>query len=135
GEASSEESGLSAAEAKRVCDAIPAPRPWTKEESDKLLTEAIARFADLKRHNDALVAQRGVGGFAGAKSSFWKAISAGDQARAESIIRPHLKPGFNARQVASTIDGTSCIGVVYRILHAVYTSLGREEEWKAIEKC
>jgi hypothetical protein len=130
-----EEAALTTAEATRICSAIPAPRPWTAEESAKLVDETVRRFAELKRNNDALVARRGVGGFAGAKSAVWKAISAGDNARAASLIRPHLKPGFDASQVVSTIDGTSCIGVVYRVLGAVYTSLGRADEWKAIEKC
>jgi hypothetical protein len=134
-EASTDESNLTTAEATRVCNAIAAPRPWTQAESEQLLAETVRRFAELKRNNDALVAQRGVGGFAGAKSSVWKAISTGDRARAATIIRPHLKPGFDANQVAGTIDGTSCIGVVYRVLGAVYASLGRAEEWKAIEKC
>jgi hypothetical protein len=135
GSEASEEAALSTAEATQICNAIPAPRPWTQDESEKLLRETVARFADLKRDNDRLVAQRGVGGFAGAKSSVWKAISTGDRARAATIIRPHLKPGFDANAVVKTIDGTSCIGVVYRVLGAVYTSLGRADEWKAIEKC
>src|SRR5688572_21833599 len=70
-DSSREESNLTTAEATRICNAIPAPKAWTREEADKLITESVRRFADLKRSNDALIARRGVGGFAGAKSAVW----------------------------------------------------------------
>jgi hypothetical protein len=129
------EGALTTAEATRICNAIPAPRAWTPEESEKLVTQTVSRFAELKRSNDALIARQGVGGFAGAKSGVWKAIVANDKTRAANLVRPHLKPGFDARKVVDEMDGTSCIGVVYRVLKAVYADLGRAEEWAAIEKC
>lgn len=133
-----EEAPLTAAEraeAEAACGRIQAPRPWTREESEKLLTESARRFAELKRSNDALIARRGVGRFAGAKSATYKAVLSGDRRRVKELIRPHLKPGFDLDDVAADIEGTSCIGVVYRILGAVYADLGRADEWKTVETC
>lgn len=123
------------AEAERVCDLIQPPRPWTRAESEKLLTESARRFNELKRENDALIARRGVGRFAGAKSAVYKAKLENNRRRMKDLIRPHLKAGFDLDAVVDEVEGTSCIGVVYRILSAVYKDLGREQEWKTIEAC
>lgn len=130
------ESNLTNAQKDAVCAAIPAPRPWTTAEQTKLASEVVRRFVDLKKKNDALITQRGVGGYAGARTEIWKAISLrNDRAEAAALIKPKLKPGYDAMQVANEMQGTSCIGRVYEILREVYRSLGREGEWAAIEKC
>jgi len=118
-----------------VCNAIPTPRPWTADETTLLLERTVERFSEMKRENDALIARRGVGAYAGVKTEVMKAIDRRDYAAAAAIIRPKLKPGFDANVVAREIAGTSCIGRVYAILRDVYAELGRTDEWKAIEKC
>ncbi|MBS2017583.1 MAG: hypothetical protein JST00_32180 [Deltaproteobacteria bacterium] len=129
------ESNLTSAEKDAICNRIPAPRAWTADEQSKLASEVVRRFVELKKNNDALVAQRGVGGYAGARTEVYKALGRNDVAAAAAIIKPKLKPGFDAMQVAKSIQGTSCIGRVYEVLREVYKSLGREAEWTAIEKC
>lgn len=130
------ESNLTNSEKEALCNAIPAPRPWTPEEREKLRSEVVRRFVELKKKNDALVEQRGVGGYAGARTEIWKAISIrNDRAAAARLIAPKLKPGFDATRVAAEMQGTSCIGRVYEILREVYKSLDRGAEWAAIEKC
>ncbi|MBX3185697.1 MAG: hypothetical protein KF819_01730 [Labilithrix sp.] len=130
------ESNLTNAEKEAVCNAIPAPRPWTAEEHARLAAEVVRRFVDLKKKNDALIARRGVGAYAGARTEIWKAISLrNDRAAAAAMIKPKLKPGFDERVVAAEMQGTSCIGRVYEVLREVYEGLGRGAEWKAVEKC
>ncbi len=130
------ESNLTNSEKEAICNAIPAPRPWTADEKTKLASETVRRFVDLKKKNDALTATRGVGGYAGARTEIWKAISIrNDRAAAAALIKPKLKPGFDANRVAAEMQGTSCIGRVYDILREVYKDLGRGTEWAAIEKC
>lgn len=130
------ESNLTATEKERICNAIPAPRPWTAEEKTKLASETVRRFVELKKTNDALIKSRGVGNYAGARTEIWKAISIrNDRAAAAALIKPKLKPGFDANRVAAEMQGTSCIGRVYDVLREVYKDLGRATEWAAIEKC
>lgn len=131
----SQESNLTSSEKDAICNRIPAPRAWTPEEQSKLASEVVRRFVELKKKNDALVKERGVGGFAGARTEVYKALGRNDIAAAAAIVKPKLKPGFDATQVAKSIQGTSCIGRVYEVLREVYKSLGREAEWTAIEKC
>lgn len=130
------ESALTNAERDAVCNAIPKPRPWTKAEFKRLQNEVVTRYVALKRSNDALIAQRGVGGYAGARTEIWKAISLrNDRAAAASLLRSRLKPGYDANQVAREMQGTSCIGRVYEILKASYQAIGRGDEWAPIERC
>jgi hypothetical protein len=131
---SSAESALTTAEKTALCNAIPT-RPLSAQEGAALRKEVITRFAKLKRDNDALLARRGVGGFAGGRSAFMLAIYAGDEARATALIAPKLKPGFNARTVAKEIQGTSCIGRVYAVFKESYAAIGRGADWAPIEKC
>lgn len=131
----SQESNLTSSEKDAICNRIPSPRAWTPEEQSKLVSEVVRRFVELKKKNDALVKERGVGGFAGARTEVYKAIVRNDIVAAAAIVKPKLKPGFDATQVAKSIQGTSCIGRVYEVLREVYKSLGREAEWTAIEKC
>ncbi len=130
-----EDGKTDSATATAICNAIPTPRPWTKQETDQLLDLTVARFSALKRDNDALIKRRGVGAYAGVKTEVQKAIDRRDWSTAAAIIRPRLKPGYDARTVVKEIAGTSCIGRVYAVLREVYAELGRAEEWKAIEKC
>lgn len=130
----SSEEALTTTEKEAVCNAIPS-KPFTAQDGETFRNEVITRFARLKRDNDALLARRGVGGYAGGRSEFMKAIYAGDEARAAQLIAPKLKPGFNARIVAKEIQGTSCIGRVYAVFKESYATLGRAAEWPAIEKC
>ena len=132
---SGSESALTNTERKAVCAAIPAPRAWTEAEQTRLRDEVVRRFIEMKRKNDALIASRGVGAFAGVKSEVMKAIDRGDRATAIALVRAKLKPGHDPARVVDEIAGTSCIGRVYEILRAVYTDLGRTTEWNAIEKC
>ena len=129
------ESALTNTEKKAVCAAIPAPRPWTEAEQTRLRDEVVRRFVEMKRKNDAQIATRGVGSFAGVKSEVMKAIDRGDRASAIALVRAKLKPGNDPARVVDEIAGTSCIGRVYAVLGAVYADLGRGDEWKAIEKC
>ena len=130
------ESALTSSQKDVICNAIPSPRAWTPAEQTKLASEVVRRFVELKKNNDALIAQRGVGNYTGARTEIWKAISLrDDRAAAAALIKPRLKPGFDAARVAAEMQGTSCIGRVYEILREVYKSLGRESEWAAIEKC
>jgi len=130
------ESNLTSTEKQAICNAIPAPRPWTADEKTKLASETVRRFVELKKKNDALIQTRGVGGYAGARTEIWKAISLrNDRAAAAALIKPKLKPGFDANRVAAEMQGTSCIGRIYDILREVYKDLGRGTEWAAIEKC
>lgn len=129
-----EEGGTTPTEAEALCNLI-TPSAWSAADSDALLTGVVAGFAKLKRDNDALIDQRGVGAFAGSNTDTWKAIAAGDYATAAAILAPHLANGYDADDVAHEIAGTSCIGRVYRVLDEVYTSLGRGAEWDRIEAC
>ena len=133
----STESDLSASERDAICNAIPRPRPWTQAEADRLLAEVGRRAAEAKRANDRLIDQRGVGRYVGAGTKLGVAIGSSDWATAARIVRASgkLKPGYDADRVVREIKGTSCIGWVYRTLDAVYTDLGRHDEWAAIEKC
>lgn len=133
--ASGAESALTNGEKKAICAAIPAARPWSDAEKVKLRDEVVRRFVETKRKNDALIASRGVGSFAGVKSEVMKAIDRGDRAAAIAAVKPKLKPGNDAARVVDEIAGTSCIGRVYAVLAAVYADLGRADEWRAIEKC
>lgn len=126
---------LTASEKSAICDAIPTPRAWTADESQKLLSEVVRRVAEEKRKNDALIRERGVGAYAGAGTELWQAIERGDKARAAAILRPKLVRGADALRVVSEIKGTSCIGFLYTIMRDVYASLDRASEWAAIEKC
>jgi hypothetical protein len=128
------EENLTNAEKDALCNAIPT-KPLTATEGQAFAREVTTRFAKLKRDNDALLAQRGVGGFAGGRSEFMKAIYANDMARAKALIAPKLKPGFRADVVAKEIQGTSCIGRVYAVFKEAYTAVGRGADWAAIEKC
>lgn len=131
------ESNLTASERDALCNAIPKPRPWTQAESAKLLAEVARRAAEAKRSNDALIDARGVGGFVGAGTKLGTAIGQSDFTTAAQLLRASgkLKPGVDANKVARELKGTSCIGWVYRTLDAVYTDLGRRDEWAAVEKC
>ncbi len=129
------EAPLTSAEKNAICDAIPAPRPWSTEESTRLLEIVVRRFADLKRQNDALIASRGVGAYAGVRTDVMKAIASGDKRRAIDIVRPKVRPGHDAARIVDELAGTSCIGRVYAILAAAYADLDRGDEWRAIEKC
>lgn len=126
---------LTASEKQAICNAIPRPRAWTAQESDKLLSEVVRRVAELKRKNDQLIRDRGVGMYAGAGTDFWRAMESGNKARAAQILQPKLKPGNDAMRVAGEIKGTSCIGFLYSIMREVYATLDRSAEWAAIEKC
>jgi hypothetical protein len=132
-----ESDDVSAAERDAICNAIRPARPWTQEESARLLAEVGRRAAETKRANDALIDQRGVGGYVGAGTKLGAAIGQGDLTTAAQIVRASgkLKAGFDANRVVREIKGTSCIGWVYRTLDAVYTDLGRKDEWAQIEKC
>jgi hypothetical protein len=131
----SAESNLTSSEKEAICNAIPTPRPWTADESTKLLDGVVRRVVQAKRQNDALIRERGVGGYAGAGTNFWKAIDRGDKNAAAAILRPKLKPGYDALRIAGEIKGTSCIGYLYTVLRDVYAELDRSSEWAAIEKC
>lgn len=133
----STESGLSDAQKEAVCSAIPAPRPWTEADAAFLLREVGRRASETKRANDALIAERGIGGYVGAGTKLGDAIGREAWDEAASLIRASgkLKPGHDASRVARELKGTSCIGWVYRTLDAIYTDLGRRDEWAAIEKC
>ncbi len=131
----SAESNLTTAEKEAICNAIPAARPWTAAESEQLLDDVIRRVVEAKRKNDALIRERGVGGYAGAGTNFYKAILRNDKVAAAAILRPKLKPGYDALQIAGEIKGTSCIGYLYTVLRDVYADLGRSSEWAAIERC
>lgn len=128
-------SDLTTAQKEAVCNAIPAPRPWTAAESQRLLESVVRRFSELKRDNDALIAERGVGRYAGVKTDVMKALDAGNLDEAARLLRPHLRRGHDARSAAKEIQGTSCIGRVYSVLREAYAELGRGAEWGAIEKC
>ncbi len=128
-------SNLTSAEKDAICNAVPRGRAWTAEESEQLLVEVAKKAVETKRANDALIAQRGVGGYVGAGTDFWKAIGRNDKAAAAAILRPKLKPGFDAARIAGEIKGTSCIGWVYTLLKDVYGRMGRANEWSAIERC
>ena len=129
-----QESALTKSEKDVVCAAVPT-HVFTQAESDKLRTGVVSRFISLKKQNDALIKQRGVGAYAGVRSSVMKAVDRGDLTTAANLIQPKLKPGNDARTIASELQGTSCIGRVYAILREVYKDLGRQSEWAAIEKC
>lgn len=129
------ESALTSDEKAALCNAIPTPRAWTAEESTRLGREVVQRFLELKRTNDALIRERGVGRYAGARSGVMKRINAGDKSGATADVRAHVKPGVNAASIVDEIQGTSCIGVVYRVLRESYATLGRQNEWAAVEKC
>jgi hypothetical protein len=126
---------LTSSEKQAICNAIPRPRAWTTQESDKMLSEVVRRVSELKRKNDQLIRDRGVGMYAGAGTEFWQAMESGNKTRAAQILQPKLKPGNDARTVAGEIKGTSCIGFLYTIMREVYATLDRSPEWAAIEKC
>ena len=134
-DARTEESMLTTSEKEAVCNAIPRARSWTPAESKVLLDAFVASVVKRKVENDALIASRGVGGYAGAGTEVWKAIERGDKAAAAALLRPKLKPGNDPLRVAGEIKGTSCIGYLYTVFKEVYATLGRESEWAAIEKC
>lgn len=131
------ESDLTTSEKEALCNAIPRPRAWTQAEADMLLAEVGRRAAETKRKNDALIDERGIGGHVGAGTKLGDALGREDWNGAAQLIRASgkLKPGFDANRVAREMKGTSCIGWVYRTLDAIYTQMGRREEWAAIEKC
>lgn len=129
-----EEGGTTPTEAEALCNQIQSSA-WTPEESRALLEDVIARFAQLKRDNDALIDQRGVGAFAGSNTETWKAIARGDKATAVAEIQDHVAYGYDAEEIVDEIAGTSCIGRVYRVFDEAYTALGRGAEWDAIERC
>jgi hypothetical protein len=128
-------SNLTRTEKEAICNAIPAPRAWTAEETELLLGEVTKRAVEMKRTNDALIAQRGVGGYVGAGTDFYKALLRNDKPAAAAIIRAKLKPGYDALRVAGEVKGTSCIGWDYVVLKEAYTKMGRANEWTAIERC
>ena len=129
-----EEGGTAPTEAAAIC-ALIEPTTWTAADAQALLEGVVDAFATLKRDNDALIDQRGVGAFAGSNTDTYKAIASGDKATAIALIQDHVAPGYDAADVVDDIAGTSCIGRVYRVLDQVYTALGRGDEWKAIERC
>jgi hypothetical protein len=133
--ADSTESELTTAEKQSVCNAIPSPRRWTESESDRLLNEVVSRFVKLKRDNDALIATRGVGQYAGTRSQTYKATLEGRVDEAAARIAPYVKDGSNPRAIAENLRGTSCIGRVYSVLKGAYAAIGRSSEWAAVEKC
>lgn len=128
---------LTPEEKAALCAAIPAPRPWTAAEQQQLLDRFVASAVKRKIENDALIRDRGVGGFTGAGTGVWKALSKDppDVTKAAELIRPRLKPGQDAMAVARSMKGTSCIGYLYTVFKEVYDALGRSNEWAAIEKC
>lgn len=128
------EENLTTSEKNAVCNAI-VSRPLSAAEGTRLQAEVIARFAKLKRDNDALIAKRGIGALAGGRSEFMKALDAGDETRAIALIKPRLKAGYDARAVIKEVKGTSCIGRVYAVLKDSYAAIGRAADWAPIEKC
>lgn len=110
-------------------------RAWSSSEATLLRERVITRFAELKRDNDALIDRRGVGSYVGANTDTWRAMVAGDRATAAAQIGPHVKRGYDVETVLDELQGTSCIGRVYRVLDEVYRELGRRDEWAAIEAC
>lgn len=121
-------------EAEALCDQI-ALTTWSAADSEALLDGVVTRFAQLKRDNDALIEERGVGAYVGSNTETWQAIVNGDRATAAALVEPHLEPGYDIEEVLDELAGTSCIGRVYRVLAEVYASLGHGTEWDAIEKC
>lgn len=118
-----------------LCNAVSVTRPWTQAEASSLLNEVVRRYVVLKRDNDALIRQRGVGRYAGVRSATYQAVEAGNFAGAAALLAPKIKDGSNATAVAREIYGTSCIGRVYSILRASYAAIGRSAEWDAVERC
>lgn len=129
-----EEGGTAPTEAEALCNQIQATS-WTPAEADSLLQGVVAAFATLKRDNDALIDERGVGGFVGSNTDTYKALVAGNKAGAVALIQDHVADGYDAEAIVDELVGTSCIGRVYRVLDQVYTALGRGAEWDRIEAC
>lgn len=127
--------GAASTEQVTICGSTLTRRPWGAADHDKLPSEVVRRFVELKTRNDALIASRGVGGYVGVNTSTWQAIESGNVASAAAAIAPHLAPGYDAKTIAKELEPTSCIGRVYAVLRAVYEDLGRHDEWAAIEKC
>lgn len=127
---------MSSSEKAEICNAVTGRR-WSQQDFDQLLNEVVTRYVTLKKNNDALVAQRGVGGYAGVRTEFWKAIAANDKATAIRMLeaRGVLKNGAKASDVVNSMKATSCIGRVYSILGESYRAIGRADEWAQIERC
>jgi len=138
GEGATEASDSALTESEKVakCNAIQ-PTRWTQADFDKLLSEVVTRYVDLKRRNDGLVAQRGVGTYAGVRTDFWKAIAAQNKPAAVEMLRTSgkLKPGADPVAIVNEMSATSCIGRVYAILKQAYGAIGREREWATLEAC
>lgn len=121
-------------EAQALCDQIQ-PSIWTAADGQSLLLGVVDAFAALKRDNDALIDQRGVGAYVGSNTDTYLAIVSGNKAEAVALLADHVAPGYDPSAIVDELVGTSCIGRVYRVFDQVYTALGRGAEWDKIEAC
>jgi len=141
------DSALTDSEKVATCNAIQ-PTSWSQADFDTLLSEVVKRYVDLKRRNDGLVAQRGVGTYAGVRTDFWKTITGLPATATTPAIPPNkpaavemlrasgkLKPGADPVAIVNEMAATSCIGRVYSILKQAYAAMGREREWATLEAC
>jgi len=128
------ESGLSKSQIQAICGSVTG-KAWSADEKAKLPSLVVRKYVDLKKRNDALIEQRGVGAYAGGLTATWLAITGNQKAKAIELIKPKLKGGADPAKVVAEMKGTSCIGNIYEVLKDVYGDLGRGAEWAQIEKC
>lgn len=139
-DAATSEAALTQTELQRreqICSQIRPGAPWSPEEAQRFHDVVVKHIVDVKRENDRLIRERGVGSFLGVRTDAAKRIVAGDRAGAAAILRPRLRSGNVDAIVAemSTAGMTSCVGWAMRAFAEGYRQLGRTAEWRTISAC